>query len=172
MLILIAPKFHPRHSRPRIAYTDSATIPVCRYYRYRRYYYIIFADIIAVAATLAATIHYTYSRSLLLLAATLPSLIIFTAIVCSRRAAVHYILATARCITAGANTATRAAVAYRRCSRYRCSLPLLPLSRIQSLLSPPPLLFEYNRYRCFATQSQPSLITVRSPLPSPLNFKF
>ncbi|WP_314988104.1 hypothetical protein, partial [uncultured Campylobacter sp.] len=77
-------------------------------------------------ATLAATIHYIYSRSLLLLAVTLPSLIIFTAIVCNRRGAVHYILATARCITAGVNTAIHAAVAYHHCSRYRCSLPLLP----------------------------------------------
>jgi len=78
MLILIAPKFHPRHCKPRIADTDSATIPVYRYYRYRRYYYIIFVSIVAVAATLAATIHYIYSRSLSLLAATPPSLIIFT----------------------------------------------------------------------------------------------
>lgn len=113
MLILIAPKFHPRHSEPRVAYTDSATIPVCRYY------YIIFADIIAVTATLAATIHYICSRSLLLLAATLPPLIIFTAIVCNRRGAVHYIIAVARCITATANAAARAAVAYHHCSRYR-----------------------------------------------------
>ena len=73
MLILIAPKFHLRHSEPRATDTDSATIPVYRYYRYRRYYYIIFADIV----TVAATIHYIYSRSLLLLAATLPSPIIF-----------------------------------------------------------------------------------------------
>ena len=61
MLILIAPKFHPRHSRPRIAYTDSATIPVCRYYRYRRYYYIIFAAIVTVTTTLAATIHIIFT---------------------------------------------------------------------------------------------------------------
>lgn len=142
MLILIAPKFHPRHSKPCVAYTDSETIPVCRYY------YIIFADIIAVTATLSATIHYIYSRSLLLLAATLPSLIIFAAVIAIAAAPVHYILATARCITASVNTAIHAAAAYRRCNRCHCSLPLLPLSRIQSLLSPPPLLFEYNRYRC------------------------
>ena len=122
MLILIAPKFHPRHSRPRAADTDSATIPTS-------------------SPPLPLS-------SLLLLLSPLP-FIIFTADrycrlplryhrssslrrCCSRRGAVHYILATARCITAGANTATRAAVAYRRCSRYRCSLPPLPLSRIQS----------------------------------------
>ena len=121
MLILIAPKFHPRHCKPRIADTDSATIPVYRYYRYRRYYYIIFVSIVAVAATLAATIHYIYSRSLLPFAATLPPLIILTAIVCNRRGAVHYILAAARCNTAATN-AVRAAVAYHHYSRYRCSL--------------------------------------------------
>ena len=172
MLILIAPKFHPRHSRPRIAYTDSATIPVCRYYRYRRYYYIIFAAIVTVTTTLAATIHiiFTADRYCCLPLRYHRSLSLRLLLQLPRRRSLY--LVAARCDTAATNAA-RAAVAYpRRCGRYRCSLPLLPLSRIQSLLSPPPLLFEYNRYRCFATQSQPSLITVRSPLPSPLNFKF
>lgn len=122
MLILIAPKFHLRYSRPRVADTDSATIPtsppppplsslllhyLCRHYRrycYSRCYYSLYLQQIAIAACRYATIaHYLYGCY------------------CGCRGAVHYILAAARCITATANAAVHAAVAYRHCSRYcRC----------------------------------------------------
>ena len=77
MLILIAPKFHPRHSRPRATDTDSATIPAAR-----RYYFAatLFLPTLSLSL-LPLPIPYIYSRLLLLLAATLPSLIIFTAVI-------------------------------------------------------------------------------------------
>ena len=162
MLILIAPKFHPRHCKPRIADTDSATIPVYRYYRYRRYYYIIFVSIVAVAA--AAT-NSLYLQQIAIAACRYATIAHYLAAVVAIAAAplIIFLLPPAVIRYGGANTATRAAVAYRRYSRYRCSLPLLPLSRIQSPLCNYRYRHrrEYNRYRCSAIQSQPSLAPQR-----------
>ena len=144
MLILIAPKFHPRHSRPRAADTDSATIPTS-------------------SPPLPLS-------SLLLLLSPLP-FIIFTAdrycrlpLRYHRSAAPFIIFSLLPAVLRLAlipppvplsPTAVAAAtvVHYHRC---RCR----EYNRR-----------EYNRYRCSAKQSQRSLAPLL-PLPSPLNFKF